>query len=56
MSFLEIYNELLRDLLSSNNDDSLSLEIREDPIKGIYVTGVREKECNNTEEIMELLV
>ena len=55
MSFLEIYNENLRDLLGNSYDDSVSLEIREDPIKGIYVTGVKEKECNNVDEIMELL-
>jgi len=55
MSFLEIYNEILRDLITNSSDENLSLEIREDPVKGIYVTGVKEKECGNTDEIMELL-
>ena len=34
--FLEIYNEIIRDLLSSNGQTE---ELREDPIKGVCVTG-----------------
>ena len=46
----------MKDLLSNSVDESLNLEIREDPIKGIYVTGIKERECTNVDEIMEYLV
>ena len=57
MSFIEIYNENLKDLLVSGYDDEEdSLEIREDPIKRVHISGVQEVECKNTSEVMSLLV
>mmetsp|Transcript_59860 Transcript_59860/g.147054 ORF Transcript_59860/g.147054 Transcript_59860/m.147054 type:complete len:2082 (-) Transcript_59860:233-6478(-) len=40
VSFLEIYNEEVRDLLSS--DTSQTLQIREDPRRGVFVQSVEE--------------
>lgn len=39
MSFLEVYNESIRDLLS---DVEEFLDLREDPIKGPIVAGITE--------------
>ena len=50
--YLEIYNENIRDLLVNNSDN---LELREDPIKGLIVNGITEKETNSSEDILSLL-
>ncbi len=39
MSYIEVYNENIRDLLAGND---VALELREDPIKGSVVAGVSE--------------
>jgi kinesin family protein 18/19 len=51
ISYVEIYNEVLKDLLHNRQD----LELREDPIKGVCVTGVMEIMTTNTDEIMKCL-
>ncbi|CAH1273128.1 KIF19 [Branchiostoma lanceolatum] len=51
MSYLEIYNEMIRDLL---NPESGYLELREDT-KGVQVTGLSEVNAKSTKEVMELL-
>lgn len=51
-SYLEIYNEAIKDLLTV---DDKNLEIREDPIKGIVVAGVTEIIANNLSEIMTIM-
>ena len=50
--YLEIYNENIRDLLTNNSEN---LELREDPIRGLIVNGIIEKETNSTEDILSLL-
>ena len=50
--YLEIYNENIRDLLVN---DSENLELREDPIKGIFINGITEKETDSHEDILSLL-
>ena len=55
MSFMEIYNENIKDLIGNSEEDSNNLDVREDPIKGVYIVGISEKECKNTDELMELL-
>lgn len=50
-SFLEIYNEEVRDLLSN---DSRVLQIREDPMKGVFVEA-EEKPVHDFETLLNIL-
>jgi kinesin family protein 18/19 len=51
-SFVEVYNENIRDLLGEGKD----LELREDPVKGMCVAGVSEVSgLERVEDIMNLL-
>ena len=52
VSFIEVYNENIRDLLSEVDE---VLDLREDPIKGPVISGVMEVETNSSAEIMDLL-
>ena len=59
VSFLEIYNENIRDLFDNNTDPESPdtyLDLREDPEKGVCVAGLQEVEVNSAEEIMNLLI
>ncbi|VDP73642.1 unnamed protein product [Echinostoma caproni] len=51
MAYMELYNELIRDLLNPGSD---FLELREDT-KGIQVVGLREVEPTTRQEVFELL-
>jgi len=53
-SFVEVYNENLRDLLSKDGREAC-LDLREDPEKGTCVAGVTETEPESVDEVMELL-
>ena len=63
--YLEIYNENIRDLLrfmnqsnsNSNNiiEENESLDLREDPIKGIIVNGITEINVNNSSDMLKIL-
>ncbi|KAL7869394.1 hypothetical protein AOLI_G00133820 [Acnodon oligacanthus] len=53
MSYLEIYNEMIRDLL---NPSSGFLDLREDSKGEIQVAGITEVSTVNAREIMELLM
>jgi kinesin family member 18/19 len=52
VSYVEIYNETIRDLLVPS---SSYLELRDDPIKGVTIAGVTEHKAESTEQIMNLL-
>jgi kinesin family protein 18/19 len=54
VSFLEVYNETVRDLLATT-DNGASLEIREDSANRISVPGLSEHHPSNEAEVMELL-
>lgn len=45
VSYVEIYNEVIRDLLVPNSKETY-LELRDDPIKGVLLAGVTEFEVN----------
>ena len=51
-SFVEIYNEEVRDLLSKNDK---ALEVREDPKKGIFVKELTFVTIGNTQDIQKCL-
>jgi len=51
MSYLEIYNEMIRDLL---NPSSGYLDLREDS-KGVVVAGLSEMTASTTKEVMQML-
>ena len=60
--YLEIYNENIRDLLkfidkpnSFINEDNDYLDLREDPIKGITVSGITEVNVNNSSDMLKIL-
>ena len=62
--YLEIYNENIRDLLrfmnpnnTNNNivEENESLDLREDPIKGIIVSGITEINVNNSNDRLKIL-
>lgn len=52
-SYLEIYNEMIRDLLGENPTEVLDL--REDPIKGLSVAGLSERTGSTADEVMKYL-
>ena len=61
VSFLEIYNENIRDLIDTSGATPLDspesyLELREDPALGVCVAGLKEVEVNSAEEILSLLI
>lgn len=61
VSFLEIYNENIRDLIDTSGASHMDsadcyLELREDPEKGVCVAGLKEIEVKSAEEILSLLI
>ena len=52
ISFLEIYNETIRDLLVPTSE---ILDLREDPVKGTSVSGLSEIEVDSAKEILKIL-
>ncbi|XP_068003467.1 kinesin-like protein KIF19 [Melanerpes formicivorus] len=53
MSYLEVYNEVIRDLL---NPSSGFLDLREDPRGSIQIAGITEVSTTNAQESMQLLM
>lgn len=52
VSYLEIYNETIRDLLTS---EERTLDLREDGRLGMVIAGLQEVEVSSTVEILNLL-
>ena len=51
VSYIEIYNEIIRDLLSEGN----VIDIHEDPNNGIILQGVKEIEVENNDNFFDIL-
>ena len=52
VSFVEVYNEKIRDLLNSRD---IALDLREDPYRGPCIAGNREVAASTAEEVMKLV-
>ncbi|BGO89455.1 hypothetical protein NBRC10512v2_001413 [Rhodotorula toruloides] len=55
VSYLEIYNEELIDLLAGNRDERPTVQIREDKQGNIFWSGLREVKVSSAHEVMDLL-
>lgn len=55
VSYVEIYNEVIRDLLVPNSKDTY-LELRDDALRGVCIIGVTEFSVSQPMEVMDLLV
>ena len=57
ISYIEIYNEIIKDLLNNNNDGKGSnIELRNDPQKGIFLQGVQLKNVSNENEAYNIIL
>ncbi|XP_022909713.2 uncharacterized protein [Onthophagus taurus] len=54
ISYLEIHNEKVNDLLADNDVTSV-LKIREHPVRGTYVQGLKEYKAENPERLLDWL-
>ena len=54
MSYVEIYNEVIRDLLLPNSKETY-LDLRDDPEKGVCIAGVTEHIVSEPHEVMNML-
>jgi hypothetical protein len=55
LSYVEIYSERVRDLLTARNSGSDNLKIREGTHGGVYIEGVTETYVNSVEQILSLM-
>jgi len=55
VSYVEIYNEIIRDLLVPNSKDTY-LDLRDDHMRGVVLQGVTEFSVQKPNEVMDLLV
>lgn len=55
VSYLEVYNENVKDLLS-NHKEGNNLVIIEDPQKGIHVPGLKEVPVNNAADALKIIL
>jgi len=49
---MEVYNEQINDLLDQNN---INLKLREDPIEGYYVSGLKAIKIQSVEDFKKLI-
>jgi kinesin family protein 5 len=55
LSYVEIYNERVRDLLTARNANSDNLKIREGTHGGVYIENVVETYVNSVEQVLALM-
>src|SRR5690554_4561491 len=56
VSYLELYNEIIFDLLNPQQRDRAGLKIREHPKLGVYMEGLLELVVTNQDEISRRMV
>ncbi|KAL3286993.1 hypothetical protein HHI36_001479 [Cryptolaemus montrouzieri] len=56
VSFMELYQEVLYDLLSGKAREQCILDIREDPQRGIYLPGLTEVVVESAQDVLNCLV
>ncbi|KAJ2722987.1 tubulin-dependent ATPase kip3 [Coemansia sp. Benny D115] len=56
LSYLEVYNETIRDLLGADSQNAPPLALREDAQQSVTVTGLSEHIPKNVDEVMDLMV
>ncbi|KAJ1976707.1 tubulin-dependent ATPase kip3 [Dimargaris xerosporica] len=56
LSYLEVYNETIRDLLIEPGSTTKPLALREDTRRGVVVAGLRECHPSTVEDVMELVL
>ena len=57
ISYIEIYNEIIKDLLSNNTNNNNSLiDLRNDPQKGVIIQGIEFKKVLNENEAFNLIL
>jgi hypothetical protein len=55
VSYMEIYNEIVRDLFNPNSSKKTGLPVRENPITGPYVAGLESCVAHQFEDIERLM-
>ena len=55
VEYMEIYNEKIRDLFSTNKEHKDSMKVREHPKKGVYVEGIIRKVVTSAADIATLM-
>lgn len=55
VSFIELYNEEIRDLLAKDKSNKIKLDIREDREKGFYIKDLQDWIVNSPKEMIELM-
>ena len=54
-TFVEVYNNTIRDLLSGKRDGNAALNVRETPLKGVWIDGVKEIFVASVKEIADII-
>ena len=54
VSVIEIYNETVRDLLTSSSSSQQRLDIKQRPGGGVYVPGLTEIQVTNMAEVQQV--
>lgn len=55
VSFMQIYMEIITDLLSRSKQNKSGLQIREDPKTGIFINGLEQISVQNEFEVMQII-
>lgn len=54
-SYMEIYNEAIRDLLDASSSSGQTLDLREDPTQGVSVAGITEYPMTCADDVFTVL-